>query len=189
MAKPAEVTQLLIQLNSGDHTTINKLFTLIYDELHQLAAYKKRYERPDHTLNTTALVHEAYLKLVDQTQISWKDRHHFFRIAAEVMRRILIDYARQYRAEKRGGGQPKLSLDEALGLTDEYSAELIALDDSLKLMETFDKRQSEIVKMKYFIGFSISEIAENLNISIATVKREWQTAKSWLSREIKQALA
>lgn len=183
-----KVTVLLADLNEGKKQAINDLFPLIYDELHKLASIKKYKERKGHTLNTTALVHEAYLKLVDNTQIQWHDKNHFFCIAAECMRRILIDYARKRNAAKRGSGKRKLPLDESLGIFEKRSEDLIALDDALNVLESFDQRQSEIVKLKYFVGFTIDEISQTMNISPATIKREWALAKSWLYREVQKSL-
>lgn len=202
MSLKNEVTLLLCDLNAGHKDALDRLFSIIYDELKRLAANIKRFERADHTINTTALVHELYLRLVDQTHIVCQNRHHFFCIAAEVMRHYFIDHARKHRAVKRGGGKPKVPLDfldiEPANENDEtewnvllkleYSERLLALDTALSLLEKNDERLAQVVKLKFFSGLSIRFIAENLNISEATVKRDWNFAKSLLYREMKNIL-
>lgn len=179
-----EVTQILQDLKDGKGEASEKLLPLVYDELRRLASGYMRRERSDHTLQATALVHEAYLRLIDQTQTDWKDRAHFFGIAARLMRQILVDHAREHNAQKRGGEVTKLSVDEAISFADEKDVDLVALDDSLKTLATFDQQQSRIVELRFFGGLTIEETAEVLNISPSTVKREWGLAKAWLRREI-----
>lgn len=179
-----EVTQILQDLKDGKGEASEKLLPLVYDELRRLASGYMRRERSDHTLQATALVHEAYLRLIDQTQTDWKDRAHFFGIAARLMRQILVDHAREHNAQKRGGEVTKLSVDEAISFADEKDVDLVALDDSLKTLATFDQQQSRIVELRFFSGLTIEETAEVLNISPSTVKREWGLAKAWLRREI-----
>ncbi len=189
MFTQAEITQLLLQLNTGDKTAKDKLFEYVYHELHRQASAQLRQERQGHTLQTTDLVHEAYLKLVDQKAVQWQNRAHFFSIAAQAMRRILVDYARKHQAAKRGGGLPKISLDHAAAVSEEYPEEIAALDEALTRLTAFDERQSLIVELRFFGGLTIEETADYLGLSVATAKREWSTAKAWLSREIKQTLA
>jgi RNA polymerase sigma factor (TIGR02999 family) len=180
-----EVTQLLHDWRSGDQDALNKLLPLVYDELRRLAASYLRRERPGHTLQTTALVHEAYLKLVDQTHANWQNRAQFFGVAAQLMRRILVDHARDHQAAKRGGGAEKVTLDAALEISaDKKPPDLIALDDALTALAQFDPRQSRIVELRYFGGLEITETAEVLGISPATVKREWNSARAWLFNQL-----
>ena len=181
---PGEATQLLIDWSGGDATALEKLTPLIYDELHRVARRLMRHERGDHTLQATALVNEAYARLVDQRNVRWQNRAHFFAIAARLMRRILIDYARQRHYAKRGGGAPKVSLDEALVLSDERAAELVALDEALDRLASIDPQQGRVVELRFFGGLTVEETAEVLKISYDMVKREWSTAKAWLFREM-----
>ncbi|HSU32269.1 MAG TPA: sigma-70 family RNA polymerase sigma factor [Bryobacteraceae bacterium] len=183
-ASPQEVTSLLIRWREGDRAALDQLTPLIYDELRRLARSYLRRERPDHTLNGTALVHEAYLRLVDQRNVEWHSRSHFFALAAESIRRILVDHARARVAAKRGGANVKLSLDEALAPADEKDLDMLALDDALKALASADPQQSRIVELRYFAGLTIEETADVLGISPATVKREWTTAKAFLKREM-----
>lgn len=191
MAEQVEtrVTSLLIEWQEGKSAARDQLLAIVYDELRQLARSYLRRESPGHTLQPTALVGEAYLRLVDQRRVSWRSRSHFFGIAAQMMRRVLVDHARSRRAEKRGGDLPRLSLDEALGVSDEKSVDLIALDDALTALAELDPRQGRIVELRFFGGFEVKEVAEILEISPATVKREWAMAKAWLHREISQTSA
>ena len=182
----AEVTSLLVASSQGDEEALNKLLPLVYVELRKLAKRYLRQERPDHSLQATALVHEAYLRLIDQ-EVSWQNRAHFFGVAAEMMRRILIDYARKHQAAKRGSGGVKLSLDEALDMADEKAAELVALDDALKALAVFDPQKSKIVELRFFGGLSIEETAEVLGLSTATVVRQWKMAKAWLYHEVNKS--
>jgi RNA polymerase sigma factor (TIGR02999 family) len=178
------VTQMLNAWGKGDQKSLDKLLPLVYDELRRLAASYLRRERPDHTLQPTALVHEAYFRLIDQREVSWQNRAHFFGIAAQIMRRILVDHARSHLYAKRGGGAQKLSLDEVICLPDQKEVELTALDEALNKLEAIDPRQSRIIELRYFGGLSIEATAEVLGISSATVKREWSMARAWLHRQI-----
>lgn len=179
-----EVARLLDGWGSGDAYALDKLIPLVYDELKRLAHYFMRQERPDHTLQTTALVDEAYLRLAGQTHAQWKNRAQFFSIAAQFMRRILVDHARSRIRAKRGGGAYKVSLDEVAVLSPERSSDLIALDTALERLAAIDRRKSEIVELRYFGGLSVEEAAEVLGVSPITVKRDWLVAKAWLRREI-----
>jgi RNA polymerase sigma factor (TIGR02999 family) len=180
------VTELLVDWSKGDQEALNKLIPLVYDELHKLASRYLRRERPDHTLQTTALVHEAYIKLVDQKDANWQNRLQFFGVAAQLMRRILVDYARRRRASKRGGSYYKLSLDEAIVSSEEKDAELLALDEALDRLSAIDPQQSRVVELRIFAGLTLEETAQALNISPRTVRREWSMAKAWLRKEIKK---
>lgn len=184
MASQEEVTQLLIAWSDGEQAALDRLFPLVYDELRRLASGYMRRERAGHTLQTTALVHEAYLRLVGQPDLNWKNRTHFFAVAARVMRRILIDHARTQQYAKRGGGAMKLSLEEAAVLSDERAAELVALDEALNELAKLDVRQSQIVEMRFFGGLTLAETAEVLKISSDTVTRDWNLAKAWLYRQV-----
>ena len=179
-----EVTQVLVDWNKGDANAPDRLMPLVYEELRKLARSYLQRERADHTLQATGLVHEAYLRLVDQSSMTWENRAHFFGVAAHVMRRILVDYARSHRAEKRGGDRDKLEFDEALAPSGEKAVDLIALDDALQDLVAFDPRQSRIVELRFFGGLTNEEIGEVLGISPRTIKREWRLAKAWLRREI-----
>jgi RNA polymerase sigma factor (TIGR02999 family) len=178
------ITQLLVEWSEGDHAALDQLMPLVYDELRRLARSYLRRERPDHTLQATALVHEAYLRLIDQHSVSWQNRAHFFGIASQMMRRILVNHALARAARKRGGPQQKLSLDEALGFADQREMDLIALDEALKKLELLDPRQSRIVELRFFGGLTIEETAEIISLSPATVKRELSTARLWLRHQI-----
>jgi RNA polymerase sigma factor (TIGR02999 family) len=184
LAPREEVTRMLVDWSGGDREAPARLMPLVYEELRQLARQYLQRERPDHTLQATGLVHEAYLRLVDQSTTTWQNRAHFFGVAAQVMRRILVDYARSHRAEKRGGGWDKLVFDEALAPSDERSFDLVALDDALKDLLALDPRQSQIVELRFFGGLTNEEVGEVLDVSPRTVKREWRMAKAWLRREI-----
>jgi RNA polymerase sigma factor (TIGR02999 family) len=179
MAPDNEITQFLLDWNSGDGESLDRVLPLVYDELRRVAAAEMRRERADHTLQPTALVHEAFLRLSGLRDIEWRDRTHFFGSAARVMRRILVDHARKHRAAKRGGGN-KHQLDDALPLTDDQARELSDLDNALQDLEQLDPRQSLVVELRYFGGLSVPETAEALRISPATVKREWAVARAWL---------
>jgi RNA polymerase sigma factor (TIGR02999 family) len=179
------VTELLVHWSRGDQQALNKLIPLVYDELHKLARRYLRRERSDHTLQTTALVHEAYLKLVDQREANWENRVQFFAVAAQLMRRILVDYARRHRASKRGGDVYKVSLDEALVPFEEKDAELLVLDEALDQLAAIDLQQSRVVELRVFAGLTLEETAQALNISARTVRREWSMAKAWLHRRMK----
>jgi RNA polymerase sigma factor (TIGR02999 family) len=183
MSSP-DVTQILQEVSGGDKDAPARLMPLVYDELRRLADYYLRQERPDHTLQPTALVHEAYLKLVDQTRVDWQNRAHFFGVAAQLMRRILVDHARRHRASKRGGLQQKMALDEAVDYSQPRDVDLLALDEALNALAQLDERQSRIVELRFFGGLTIEETAEALGVSPATVKVDWSMAKAWLRREI-----
>jgi RNA polymerase sigma factor (TIGR02999 family) len=181
-----DVTQILQEIRDGDGDAPARLMPLVYDELRRLADHYLRQERPDHTLQPTALVHEAYLKLVDQTSVDWQNRAHFFGVSAQVMRQILVDHARRHRASKRGGLQQKLTLEEAIDYSQPLDVDLVALDDALTALAQFDARQSKIVELRFFGGLTIEETAVALGISPATVKVDWGMAKAWLRREIRR---
>jgi RNA polymerase sigma-70 factor (ECF subfamily) len=183
MSSP-DVTQILQEVSGGDRDAPARLMPLVYDELRRLADHYLRQERPDHTLQPTALVHEAYLKLIDQTRVDWQNRAHFFGVAAQLMRRILVDHARRHRASKRGGFQQKLALDEAVDYSQPRDVDLVALDEALNVLAKLDERQSRIVELRFFGGLTIEETAEALGVSPATVKVDWSMAKAWLRREI-----
>lgn len=181
-----DVTSLLKKLSEGNQDAAHQLIPVIYQELHRLAAGHLRYERPDHTLQPTALVHEAYIKLVAQRNTVWQSRAHFFAVASKLMRRILVDYARRQLRAKRGGRQAKLSLDEVLLVSPDRPDKMLALDESLTRLENLDARQGRIVELRYFGGLKIDEVAEILAISPTTVRREWTSAKAWLYGELKE---
>lgn len=184
MESGTRITELLADWRAGNQQAFDKLFTLVYEELRRLASGYMRRERSDHTLQTTALVHEAYVRLANHQKAIVENRLHFFAIAAKVMRQILIDHARTRNYAKRGGGAPNLSLDEIAILSDERAAELIALDEALLKLSEIDPRQSQIVELRFFGGLTLEETAEFLKISSDTVTRDWNMAKSWLYRQI-----
>ncbi len=183
-----DVTQLLGDWAKGNKEALDKLLPLVYDELRRLADRYLRRERPDHTLQPTALVHEAYLRLVDQSNVRWENRAHFFGIAANLMRQILVNHALSHRAAKRGGTASQLSLDDLGDVSQGLDVDLVALNDALARLAMFDPRQSRIVELRFFGGLTIEETAEVLGISPATVKREWTTAKAWLHCEISKTV-
>jgi len=187
VADPSKpVTQLLADWSKGDVGAREALLPLVYDELRKLAAAYLRRERPDHTLQPTALVHEAYLRLVEERSVDWQSRSHFFSVSAKLMRRILVDHARGHLAEKRGAGLPKVPLTEAMAMSRERPADLLALDESLTRLASRDPQQSRVVELRVFAGLTVEETALALGISPATVKRDWAVAKAWLLREIQQ---
>jgi RNA polymerase sigma factor (TIGR02999 family) len=179
-----EVTQLLIEWSNGDKAALDKLIPLIHQELRRLAHHYMSRERAGHTLQTTALVDEAYVRLVNRKDVHWENRAHFFAIAAQLMRSILVDHARSHAYAKRGGGARKISLDETVIVSQQRAAEVVALDDVLKELAIFDPQQSRIVELRFFGGLTIEETAEVLSLSPATIKREWSTAKAWLYHEL-----
>lgn len=181
---PGEVSQLLVDWGNGDKAALDRLTPLVHEELHRLAHRHMRLERPNHTLQTTALVNEAYVRLVDQRNLHWKNRAHFFSIASKLMRRILVDLARAHSRVKRGGGAVQVSLDEAAIVSRERAAELVALDEALTRLAEIDERKSKVVELRFFGGMSVEETAEALGVSPITVKRDWSTAKAWLYRAI-----
>ncbi len=183
-AKQSNVAQILRDWNEGDADAPARLMPLVYEELRRRAADCLRRERRDHTLQPTALVHEAYVKLVEQNRAQWKDRTHFCSVAAQLMRRILVKYAEAHNADKRGGQLRKIYLDETRELAQERAPDLLALDDALKGLAVSHPRESEIVELKFFGGLNAKEIGEVLNVSTKTVLRDWQFAKAWLSRQL-----
>ena len=179
-----EVTQLLKDWSGGDEGALGKLIPLVQPELHRLAHHYMSRERAGHTLQTTALLNEAYLQLIDDPKRNWQNRTHFMAAAAQLMRRIIVDYARERRSLKRGGGALKVSLDEAALVTEKQSEELLALDEALERLAVQDPRKSQIVELRYFGGLTVEETAEFLKLSHRTVKREWRMAKAWLYRAL-----
>lgn len=184
MPSTTEVTQLLRAYSGGDQAALDALMPLVYDHLRRLAHVRLRAERPDHTLNTTALVHEAYLKLVHINQVAWQDRAHFLAIASRVMRRVLIDYARQRRAQKRGGGQQKVALDEDVLISDTYAESLVDLDEALQRLALMSPRQSQVLEFRYFGGLKLEETATALGVGLTTVKSDLRFARAWLAQEL-----
>ncbi|HYL39539.1 MAG TPA: sigma-70 family RNA polymerase sigma factor [Bryobacteraceae bacterium] len=189
MQPRAEITQLLQAWNEGDQSAIEKLVPLVYDELHRLAQRYMADERTDHTLQTTELVNEAYMRLVDSAHANWESRTHFFGVCAQVMRRILVDWARSRQALKRGAGVRALDFQEALAgealtVAKQPGTDLVAIDDALKSLTAVDQRKGQVVEMRFFGGLSVKETAEVLKISPETVQRDWKFAKSWLRREL-----
>jgi len=182
-----DVTALLMELTNGNREAASELMPIVYDELRKLAGRYMRRERTDHTLQATALVHEAYLKLVQQQEANWQSRAHFFGIAAQVMRHILIDHARGHTSEKRGGGKRPVPLEEALIFTPEKSLELLRLDESLQRLAELDPRQGRVVELRFFGGLTVEETADVLGVSPKTVKREWSMAKAWLHGDMKRS--
>jgi len=181
---PPDVTTLLRAWNAGNPHALDDLMPIVYAELHRLASARLRGERDDHTLQATALVHEAYVRLVGQTRIHWLNRAQFFGTAAQLMRRILVDYARERRSEKRGGRATRVELDDALGAAEARDVDVLALNIALEQLERLDARQGRLVVLRFFGGLTIEEVAEVLDISPATAKREWVMARMWLRREL-----
>ena len=181
---PGEVTNLLIELKNGNRDAESRLMPLVYGELRRLAGLYMRGERPGHTLQATALVHEAYLRLVGYEDVDWQNRAHFFGVAANLMRRILVDHARAKQAKKRGGGDQKVSLDQAVLVRPEAPEQFLALDEALERLAKRDPRQARIVELRYFGGLSEEETAEVLQISVRTVKRDWSVARAWLYQQL-----
>jgi len=181
-----EITQLLHGWRDGDRKALDTLLPIVYRELHRLAHFQLRQERPDHTLQSSALVNEAYLRLVGLNTPRWEGRSHFFAIAAQQMRQILVDYARRHRAGKRGGGVETLSLDDSAMLSPvrSKSLDVVALDDALKALAQIDERKAQVVELRFFGGLSFEETAEVLKVSAVTVSRDWSTARAWLHREM-----
>lgn len=175
-----EITRLLVDWSNGDQASLDKLLPLVNAELRQLAERYMRRENPGHTLQTSALVNEAYLKLIDQKNVRWQNRAHFFGIAAQLMRRILIDHARKAHYQKRGGGALKVSLDETTAVTEARTAELLAVDEALNKLTAMDERKGRIVELRFFGGLTEEETAEVMGISVPTIQREWRAAKAWL---------
>ena len=182
---PHEITQLLIAWSNGDRSALEKLTPLVHAELYRLARHYMSHESPGHTLQATALVNEAYLRLIDWKNVHWQNRAHFFGVSARLMRHILVDYARSRKYQKRGGGAIQVSLDEAAVISKEGVADFIALDDALTSLAEIDPRKSQVVELRFFGGLSVDETAEVLKISPRTVMREWSLAQAWLYRELK----
>ena len=185
-AKETEINQLLSEWSSGSRAALDEIMPLVYDELRRIAKNYLRRENAGHTLQTTALVHEAFIRLTAQQKVSWQNRAHFLAIAAKMMRRILVNHAETKYAGKRGAGAQKIELDEALVFCDEKNLDLLALDEALKKLGEFDEQLCQIVELKFFGGLTNQEVAEVLPISLTTVKREWSTAKAWLLRELSE---
>lgn len=183
------VTQLLVAWSQGEQAALEKLIPLVYAELRRIAHRYMHREHPGHTLQTTALVNEAYLRLIDASQVRWQDRAHFFAVSAQLMRRILVDFARSRRYLKRGGGARNISFDEALFVSPEPGQDLVALDDAMNVLATNDPRKARVVELRFFVGLSVGETAEVLKVSPDTVLRDWRLAKAWLSREMHGAAA
>lgn len=184
MSPPSEVTQLLLAWSDGDNSALEKLIPLVYDELRRLARRYMVRERSGHTLQTTALVNEAYLRMVDLKEVQWQNRAHFFAVSAQLMRHILVDFARSRGYKKRGGGTVQIPIDDALDVSTDHPSDLIALDDALNSLAEIDARKSKVVELKFFGGLSVEETAHVLKVSPETVMRDWKMAKVWLLREI-----
>jgi RNA polymerase sigma factor (TIGR02999 family) len=182
----SEPTELLRAWSQGDGSALDRLMPLVYEELHRLARRYMRQERPDHTLQATSLVNEAYLRLIDVNRVEWQDRAHFLAVAAQMMRRILVESARNRQRQKRGGGAVRVNLDDVQELPDSKERDLVALSDALSALATFDARMGQVVELKFFGGLTVEETAEVLNVSPETVMRDWKTAKAWLLREIRR---
>lgn len=183
-ATQKSITQLLVAWSEGDRAALDELMPLVHAELRRIARNYMRGERKGHTLQTTALINEAYLRLVDQKQVHWQNRAHFLAIASEMMRRILVDYARRRRSQKRGDGGVQVTLSEAAELVNERSPDLVALDEALLSLAKMDERRSKVVELRFFGGLSIEETAEVLNVSTTTVERDWTIAKAWLHKTL-----
>ena len=185
--KQHEITQLLAEWSEGNQAALDALYPLVYDELHRLARRYMSRERKDHTLQATALINEAYVRLVDQKNVHWANRSHFFAISAQIMRRILIDHARRHAYAKRGGGAQQVSLDEAATVTRTAGAEMIRLDEALKSLAEMDPRRSQVVELRYFGGLNNEEIAGVLKVSENTVTRDWNMARAWLHQQLSES--
>ena len=185
MPPRTDATELLVAWSNGDESAFDKLVPLVYQELRALAKRYMRRERPDHTLQATALVNEAYVRLIDVNRIQWQNRTHFLAVAAQTMRRILVEFARQRHRQKRGGDAMRVTIDDAIDIAQDSSADLVALNDALSALATFDPRMSQIVELRFFGGLTVQETADVLNVSPETVMRDWKTAKAWLLREIR----
>ncbi|HEV2827278.1 MAG TPA: sigma-70 family RNA polymerase sigma factor [Pyrinomonadaceae bacterium] len=186
---PKEITRLLVAWGDGDQSALEELAPLVQEELHRLAHHYMGRERPGHTLQTSALVNEAYIRLIDWKNVRWQNRAHFFAVAAQLMRRTLVDFARDRRYLKRGGGALQVSLSEAAALTVQRGADIVALDEALTALAEVDRRKVQVVEMRFFGGLSVKEVAEVLNVSEETVMRDWRLAKVWLLRELAQEVA
>jgi RNA polymerase sigma factor (TIGR02999 family) len=182
-----QITQMLVDWGNGDQAALEKLTPLVYDELHRLARRYMGRERPGHTLQTSALVNEAYIRLIDWKDIQWQNRAHFFAVSAQLMRRILVDFARSRNYAKRGGAARNVSLDEAMVVSREKGADLVALDDALDSLARLNERQSRVVELRFFGGLELDEIAEVIKVSVGTVRRDWSLARAWLHRELSRS--
>jgi RNA polymerase sigma-70 factor (ECF subfamily) len=181
-----QITELLAEWRDGDQSALDELYPLVYDELHRLARRYMSRERKDHTLQTTALINEAYVRLVDQKNVNWANRSHFFAISAQIMRRILIDHARRHAYAKRGGGAQQVSLEEVAAITPDQGSELMRLDEALKSLAERDPRRSQVVELRYFGGLNNEEIAGVLHVSENTVTRDWNMARAWLYQQLSE---
>ena len=181
-----QITQMLVDWGNGDQAALEKLTPLVYTELHRLARRYMGRERPGHTLQTSALVNEAYIRLIDWKKIQWQNRAHFFAVSAQLMRRILVDFARTRNYAKRGGAVRNVSLEEATVISREKSGDIVALDDALDSLAQLNERQSRVVELRFFGGLSLEEIAEVLKVSVGTVRRDWSLARAWLHRELRK---
>lgn len=181
-----DVTRLLNKAGDGDESAVNRLMPLVYDELRALAESCLQSERPDHTLQATALVNEAYLRLVKQEEVEWKNRSHFFAVAAQAIRRILVDHARTHGRAKRGGGRQRVKLDEDIAVREERELDLVALDEAMEKLAALNERQARIVELRFFGGLGLKEVAEFLGVSPRTVDGDWSMARAWLRRELRE---
>jgi RNA polymerase sigma-70 factor, ECF subfamily len=189
LRSPHEITQLLAEWSNGNQTALDKLYPLVYDELHKMANRYMKRERKDHTLQTTALINEAYVRMVDQKNVHWENRAHFFAISAQIMRRILIDHARRHHYAKRGGGALKVSLDETAIVAGDPASDMLLLDEALNRLAEMDPRRGQVVELRYFGGLNNEEIAGVLKISENTVTRDWNMARAWLYQELSGSVA
>ena len=179
-----QITQMLVAWSQGDQAALERLTPLVSQELHRLARRYMARERPDHTMQATALVNEAYLRLIDASQVNWQNRAHFFAVSAQIMRRILVDFARSHRNLKHGGDARQITLDEAVFVSPEPDADLVAVDEALTALAALDPRQSQVVELRFFAGLRLEETAEVLHVSVGTVRRDWTLARAWLHREL-----
>ena len=177
---PSEITKLLVRSGRGDKTALDQLLPLVYQEMRGLAHHQLQQERANHSLQTTGLVHEAYLRMAGQQEVDWQNRYHFFALAAQMMRRVLVDYARARKSDKRGGGAVQVSLSQAEGQAEDRAAEVIALDEALMRLAKLDPRQSQVIELRYFGGLSVEETAAVLKVSLSTVLGDWRQARAWL---------
>lgn len=189
MTPSSNATELLQAWSNGDQSAFEELVPLVYQELRILAERYMRHERPDHTLQATALVNEAYVRLIDVNRIQWQSRTHFLAMAAQTMRRILVEFARQRHRQKRGGGAMRVTLSDAEGIAHESGLDVVALNDALSALATFDPRMSQVVELRFFAGLTVQETADVLNVSPETVMRDWKTAKAWLLRELNPSVS
>jgi RNA polymerase sigma-70 factor, ECF subfamily len=187
-SSPAEITRLLLEWRNGSERALEELMPLVYAELRRRARNYMRRQSPGHTLQTTGLVNEAYMRLVDSNRVNWQDRNHFFAVSAQLMRRILVDFARKKNSQKRGGDQILVTLDERVDKAAENGLDLVGLDDALTRLAEFSPRQSRIVELRYFAGLTEEQIADTLEISSRTVRRDWNLARAWLFRELQPGI-